>query len=286
MSGLDYTALDTMIIPCASKITLHDGSVVGGDESCVWDKKDVEAYMGTAFNIVSLQNQMKFQADNFGDETSIDNKSILYAKFTTLKLPAWTEAFVEYNTLVDEVDYIQIGQQKETDYTSIAFGKEQMSKYNTWPTKAEPMIYKFNSFWFELRQYTTVIERETYSLLDWAGDVGGLYEALYLICLNFIRPIATIVLRSELLSRAFKLVKGRKTAQMELSQIAVEKNIFRSIQICGRKKSRYRRKIERANSLIMGQLDVVRFVQQQRMLVLSALATMNSSQRNFRYDLS
>ena len=46
-----------MIIPCASKVTLYDGSVVGGDESCVWDEKEVENYLGNAILFISYQNQ-------------------------------------------------------------------------------------------------------------------------------------------------------------------------------------------------------------------------------------
>ena len=56
-SGVDYAAIDPMIVPCASKITLHDGSVVGGDDSCVWDKQEVQNYMGDAFNMFSFVNQ-------------------------------------------------------------------------------------------------------------------------------------------------------------------------------------------------------------------------------------
>ena len=39
------------------------------------------------------------------------------------------------------------------------------------------------------------------------GDIGGLTEALFFIISNMVKPIAAIVLHSELLSQAFKLVK-------------------------------------------------------------------------------
>ena len=55
-TGLDFTALDAMIIPCASKVTLYDGSVVGGDEDCEWDIQKVKNYMGSAFNMLSYFN--------------------------------------------------------------------------------------------------------------------------------------------------------------------------------------------------------------------------------------
>ena len=35
--GIDFNALDLMIIPCASRITLHDGREIGGDDDCIWD---------------------------------------------------------------------------------------------------------------------------------------------------------------------------------------------------------------------------------------------------------
>ena len=93
------------------------------------------------------------------------------------------------------------------------------SKFNKWPSKADPKIYKFNSFWFELRQYSRGIDRETYSLLDWMGDIGGLMDALFIITVNMIKPIAAIVLNSELLSQAFKLVKDKGEEKAERSKI-------------------------------------------------------------------
>ena len=115
------------------------------------------------------------------------------------------------------------------------------------------------------------------------GDVGGLAEALYLLTLHFVQPISVIVMKSNLLSLFFKLVKGRDADMLERSEIPY-RGFLRSAACCG--KSRYRRMIDRANSLITRQLDLVKFVHRQRMLVLAALASMNKSQRNFRDDLS
>ena len=38
-AGNEYKLVEILMIPCASKITIHDGSEVGGDESCEWDKQ-------------------------------------------------------------------------------------------------------------------------------------------------------------------------------------------------------------------------------------------------------
>ena len=49
----------------------------------------------------------------------------------------------------------------------------------------------------DLDQY--VIERQTYSVLEWLGDVGGLFGILVLIGRTVIGPIAKFQLKSELL---------------------------------------------------------------------------------------
>ena len=50
--------------------------------------------------------------------------------------------------------------------------------------------------------------RETYSILDYLGDLGGLYDALYLI-LNFIAaPIASFNMQSAIMSDTFTVIKS------------------------------------------------------------------------------
>ena len=56
VSGSDFANFDAMIIPCASRITMFDGSVIGGDDDCIWDKDAVLDYMGSGFNLLSYYN--------------------------------------------------------------------------------------------------------------------------------------------------------------------------------------------------------------------------------------
>ena len=49
--GKDYQGLSIILIPCASRITIFDGSVIGGDDSCAWDQQEVRDYLGDAFYI-------------------------------------------------------------------------------------------------------------------------------------------------------------------------------------------------------------------------------------------
>ena len=52
----------------------------------------------------------------------------------------------------------------------------------------------------------TTIERQTYSTLDWAGDIGGLFEALKILAALFVGPVAKLALQTKLLANAFKTV--------------------------------------------------------------------------------
>ena len=55
-----------------------------------------------------------------------------------------------------------------------------------------------------------MIERETYGILEWLGDVGGLYDALRLIGVLLVAPFAQFWLKSELLSNIFRLIPSHE----------------------------------------------------------------------------
>ena len=93
------------------------------------------------------------------------------------------------------------------------------------------------------------------------GDIGGLYEGLYFTAWYLIRPIATMLFNTELLSQTFKIVKeDREKKIVERSKIPFRHSI-KSVALCCFKKSRYRRMMDRANYRITRQLDLVKFLQ-------------------------
>ena len=49
-----------------------------------------------------------------------------------------------------------------------------------------------------------MIERQSYSILEWLGDIGGLFDALRLIGFLMVAPFANFWLKSELLSKIFR----------------------------------------------------------------------------------
>ena len=123
-----------------------------------------------------------------------------------------------------------------------------------------------NSVVLELSLEQTAIERQTYSLLEWVGDVGGFYDGLKLIASYFVAPIATIALQSELLAQHLK--RENKGFDNESN-----KSYLRHMACCFRKKTPYQKMLNRALSKIERQLDIVKFLHQQRLLLISVLAT-------------
>ena len=94
---------------------------------------------------------------------------------------------------------LQLGQSSTKEYENIRFGKEYNSGFFVWPTKDDPRPYNVFQSYFELSNQKLLIERETYSALEWLGDVGGLFDGLRLTAHIFIGPIATYSIKSHLL---------------------------------------------------------------------------------------
>jgi len=63
--------------------------------------------------------------------------------------------------------------------------------------------YKFISLDLMLGPNMVKHERETYSLLEWLGDVGGLFDALKIIGHWLVVPSASYALKTELVSSIF-----------------------------------------------------------------------------------
>ena len=68
-------------------------------------------------------------------------------------------------------------------------------------------MYKFHSFWLELSPSLMTIERKTYSMLEWLGDIGGLFEGLTRVGFFLVAPIANFAMKMELLTSIFSFVK-------------------------------------------------------------------------------
>ena len=75
----------------------------------------------------------------------------------------------------------------------------------TYPTPESPTdLYKFASIYIEFGQSMTETERQTYSLLELFGDVGGLFDGLKILIGIVLAPISAFNMRSMILIKAFR----------------------------------------------------------------------------------
>ena len=111
-----------------------------------------------------------------------------------------------------------------------------------------PKLYKFNSVTLNLHLEHTTAERQTYSLLDWIGDIGGLFDGLRIFIGKIIAPIAAIALRSDLLTLNFRQVVRANASNVD--QQHTEGIILPSCLCGNKKKNRYRKMLQRSDSII------------------------------------
>ena len=131
-------------------------------------------------------------------------------------------------------------------------------------------MYKFNSFWLELSPSLTTIERKTYSMLEWLGDIGGLFEGLNGIGYFLVAPLAAFAMKMELLTSTFSFAKKRYDSLKPPTAIP-EQSFASSMLCCETKNRRYKKMLRRAEGQVVRQLDLVELLHRQRMIQLAVL---------------
>ena len=99
--------------------------------------------------------------------------------------------------LGDETQIFQFGYEEETEFYSYINKMPEPSAWNKFPNKENPLTrYKFTSVEVNFSLDEGTISRQTYSMLDWLGDMGGLLDALYFICAILISPMSKYAVKS------------------------------------------------------------------------------------------
>ena len=100
----------------------------------------------------------------------------------------------------DEVGWFQaIGSAEERLFYHLSSLPDNIkllpSAWNNYPTTEKPSNrFKFFSAEFTFKKDLKVINRVTYSVLDWLGDCGGLVDALIIIGQLIANPFSVIAL--------------------------------------------------------------------------------------------
>ena len=59
-TDLVYSALEMRMLPCATQFIAFDGSIHGGDDTCIYNKEKVIEYLGSSIDLLVLANQARF----------------------------------------------------------------------------------------------------------------------------------------------------------------------------------------------------------------------------------
>ena len=157
------------------------------------------------FQIQTLYNSERFQSNKFRDEKFL-KKSRMAALYLDSSKPTWTHMTIEQSQLFDETDWLQFGQMNIENYYDYSFGLPEVSDMKDWPTKENPYKqYKFGAAWVELSTKLNVVARSTYSLLDWLGDIGGLFGMLQLLGGALLGPFTLFNMKVHLLQQLYNV---------------------------------------------------------------------------------
>ena len=119
---------------------------------------------------------------------------------------------MQKNELNDETQMFQFGYSEDRNFYSFFSKIPEASAWNHFLTEEVPLSrYKFTSIEVNFSADQQRVNRQTYSLLDWLGDMGGLLDALYLIGMIVMSPFAEFALKTELLSSIFRF-RGSEAA--------------------------------------------------------------------------
>ena len=112
-------------------------------------------------------------------------------------IPAFKYIYLKSSILEDESNFVKYRGEEDYEFHSFDTSDKNMefSSWTHFPTPENPTAdYKYVSLHFFIDRQINSISRETYGLLDWIGDCGGLYEALNNIGSIIMFPYSTFAL--------------------------------------------------------------------------------------------
>ena len=100
---------------------------------------------------------------------------------------------------------MQYGQEEDFEFYAFELPPPKPSSWNVYPTRENPDgLFKYGSIEVNMSQDLSIWNRQTYSLLDYIGDLGGLLDGLKSLCAIIIAPFSTFSLQSLLLTTIFR----------------------------------------------------------------------------------
>ena len=101
---------------------------------------------------------------------------------------------------------MQWGQYSNEYFYNFRLSEGIPSSWRNWPTpENQSAKYKYVSVEWNMDLDEFQWQRSTYSILDWLGDLGGLYDALAGVCRFLLGPTTAYALQSTLMTGIFRV---------------------------------------------------------------------------------
>ena len=124
------------------------------------------------------------------------------------------------------------------------------------------------------------ISRQMYSLLDWMGDWGGLIDALFMLAQAVMSPLSLLALKAKLavaFANTIQVTAGGCSQDGDRKSLDSRSLMSKVLDKCRRSKKR--KLLDRTMTLVKKELDLVKLISLQKMLVLAALSSLSNDQR-------
>ena len=146
-----------------------------------------------------------FNQQKFGEDT-ITQRTRIFSKQVDQTRPNWLSGRIKTNLLEDDVGILQYGSASEHTYLDFSISDATPSSWSFYPTAENPSsLYKFTSMEVKTSLDLFTWSRQTYSLLDWLGDIGGLFDALRYLFFSLAYPVSEFALQTSMLASFFRL---------------------------------------------------------------------------------
>lgn len=305
-----HQRIEIVMAPCNY---LHQHLGYEGDvthEDCIADLDEQIKYLG-ALDFMLYYTEDVFKQGLYEDKSILRQSNLLNIQVDE-KSPNWINTLVQRNMLYDETQLLQFGYASESPFYSYTSKFPQPSAWNKFPTAESPKErYKFTSVEVNFSLDTQHINRQTYNILDWLGDMGGLLDSLYMITAVIIYPISQFALKTKLLSQLFRYKGGRdelirrmtsqnmsifkstrnvscgmetesilKSIRLDFQNMIPIKrvNCYRSFFCCLKN---YRQMLLKSQSKISKELDLRKFIYRQRLQTTAILGLLTGRQNFF-----
>jgi hypothetical protein len=150
-------------------------------------------------DLLLIYNSERIDIDDYVNPIKREAK-MLNQQFK-VTIPVFKYMMIKIHELEESINFIYPGSSHSRWFMSFFADISQPSGWIYFPEK-----YKFASFDFLIDYSKYKYSRSTYTFFDLLGDMGGMYDALYLIGLMIAAPAAEYNLRTLYLTRGFEMV--------------------------------------------------------------------------------